>query len=102
MTDEWGPPELCSPGLQIKATPTSRQSINQFPPQAPDQPINQSASQQMLLCLRGGAGSGMVELVTQTQTERSQVSGRKMILCMNQGVFAHLPRHLELVISVLG
>lgn len=71
MTDEWGPPELCSPGLQIKATPTSRQSINQFPPRAPDQPINQSASQQMLLCLREGAGSGMVELVTQTQTQVS-------------------------------
>lgn len=75
MTDEWGPPELCSLGLQIKATPTSRQSINQFTPRAPDQPINQSVSQQMLLSLRVGAGSGMVELVPPTQAERSQVSG---------------------------
>lgn len=66
------------PGLQIKATPTSRQSINQFTPRAPDQPINQTVSQQMLSSLREGAGSGMVELVTPTQAERSQVSGRKV------------------------
>lgn len=102
MTDEWGPPELCSPALQIKATPTSRQSINQFTPRAPDQPINQSVSQQMLLSLKEGAGSEMVELVAPTQAERSQVSGRKMILWLNQDVFAHFPINFYWYISVLG
>lgn len=67
MTNEWGPPELCSPGLEIKAAPTSKQSISQFTLRASDQPINQSVSQQMLPSLREGAGSGMVELVTPTK-----------------------------------
>lgn len=68
MTDEWGPPELCSPGLQIKAAPTARWSINQFTPQAADQPINQSLSQQMLLLsLSRGARSGVVEVVFPTK-----------------------------------
>lgn len=102
MTDEWGPPELCSPGLQIKASPISRQSINQFTPRAPDQPINQPVSQQMLLSLREGAGSGMVELETPAQAESSQVSGRKMILWLNQDVFAHFPISFYWYISVLA
>lgn len=60
MTDERGPPELCSPGLQIKAAPAAGRSINQLILWAADQPINQSASQQMLLLSLSDAACGGV------------------------------------------
>lgn len=56
----------------------------------------------MLLSLREGAGSGMVELETPAQAESSQVSGRKMILWLNQDVFAHFPFSFYWYISVLA
>lgn len=76
----------------MKAAPTSGISINQFTPQASDQPINQSLSQQMLLLsLSERAGRGVVELVSPTKAERLEVSGRRTEIHFSSFVVPLLP-----------